>query len=156
MPLISDHFSWAEATITLQRDPKTGLLLPNTPDPQASGALVHTFQQMERVRALLGDRAITVHSAYRSPLVNAAVGGAKTSQHMKGEAVDFHVRGLAFVAVATRIAASPLPYDQLIEEGSWIHISFVSYRRPRRQALIMRVVNGRAAYVPFVPAGAAA
>lgn len=37
---------------------------------------------------------VTVSSGYRGWLVNKAVGGAKGSQHTKGEAVDFSVQGL--------------------------------------------------------------
>ena len=33
-------------------------------------------------------KAITVTSGYRSPKLNAAVGGVKTSQHVLGQAVD--------------------------------------------------------------------
>jgi hypothetical protein len=143
---ISDHFTWAEATTT-----STGL--PNEPDPAASAALAHTFSEMERVRAKLGGRAITVHSAYRSPAVNAAVGGVETSQHRRGEAVDFHVAGLSVPETVKLLAASDLPFDQLIEEAqTWVHISFTSRRAPRRQALTMRIVDGRKQYTPFVAA----
>lgn len=148
MAAISDHFTWEEATVTHQRDPATGLVLPNQPDPEASAQLVHTFQEMERVRALL-DKPIRVQSAYRSPEVNRAVGGAEKSQHTLGEAVDFVVPGLTIREVFQRIRQSSIQYDQLIEEaGSWVHISFVhGGRAARRQGLTMRIENGRARYV---------
>jgi len=145
---ISDHFTWDEATITLQRDPATGLTLPNQPDPDTATRLVHTFQQMEKVRALLG-KPIVVHSAYRSPAVNAAVGGAKQSQHMRGEAVDFHVADLTIRETFEQLRRSDLRFDQLIEEAAtWVHVSF-NYAGPQRhQALTMRIVDGRAHYEP--------
>lgn len=37
---------------------------------------------------------VTVNSGYRDPAKNAAVGGAKQSQHMKGKALDLNVKGL--------------------------------------------------------------
>ncbi len=37
---------------------------------------------------------VSVNSGYRDPSKNAAVGGAKNSQHMKGKALDLNVKGL--------------------------------------------------------------
>ena len=146
---ISEHFTWDEATITTQRDPGTGLLVENDPGPLQRANLEHTFDRMERVRFVCGDRPVVVHSAYRSPLVNKLVGGSPSSQHMRGEAVDFHVMGLSVLEVFDRIKASPLDYDQVIEEArTWVHVSFVQDRKPRGQALRMRVVNGVAKYEP--------
>jgi hypothetical protein len=150
MSNITDHFTWDEATSTHQRDPRTGLMLPNEPGPQVSASLVHTFSELERVRALFG-RPVRVNSAYRSPVVNAAVGGSRQSQHLRGEAVDFVVQGVSVLEAMARLCRSTIPFDQLIEEGSWLHASFVSWRGPRRQALTMRVVDGRAAYRSFNP-----
>jgi len=149
MRLITSNFTWDEATTTTQRDPVSGLLVANEPGPEAREALEFTFERMERVRMLCGDRPLVVHSAYRSPLVNTLVGGSPTSQHMKGEAVDFHVMGLPVTETFERIRESSLDYDQLIEEArTWVHVSFVKGRPPRRQALRMTVVGGKAKYEP--------
>jgi hypothetical protein len=149
MAKISDNFTWREATVTHQRDPETGLVLPNNPPPETAAQLVHTFQDMEKVRAKVGHRPIYIHSAYRSPAVNAAVGGAPNSQHMRGEAVDFSVAGLTVPDAFKLLHGSSINYDQLIEEAAtWIHISFAHSRMARRQALRMRIEHGRARYVP--------
>ena len=68
---------------------------------------------LDPVRELWG-KPIGVNSGYRSPALNAAVGGAAASQHMKGEA-----------------------FDQLIDEnrGHWIHISYRADGKNRRQVL---------------------
>lgn len=82
---LSEHFTLEEFTAS-QTAIRRGL--NNTPTPQMIEKLKRTAQKMEQVRALLG-KPIFINSAYRSPSVNRAIGGAATSQHCKGEAVDF-------------------------------------------------------------------
>jgi hypothetical protein len=92
---------------------------------------------MERVRSLLGGRAIQVTSGYRNPAVNAAVGGSATSDHMSGYSIDFVCPSFGTpydIATAIRSSAIFEDVDQLIHEfGNWVHISFDPTRR--RQAL---------------------
>lgn len=98
---------------------------------------------MEAVRRLLGDQVITVSSGYRSPALNRAVGGARRSAHLTGHAVDFNCYGFgAPRAVCRAVAGSDLAFDQLIEEGTWVHISFDP--RLRRQVLTKRAGGGYA------------
>ena len=69
---------------------------------------------------------------------NAAVGGAAASQHMKGEAADITTGSVADnLRLFERIAASAIPFDQLIDEnrGRWIHISYRADGKNRRQVL---------------------
>ncbi len=54
---------------------------------------------LEKTRTDLGGRVVTLNSAYRCPLHNAAVGGARNSQHLYGTAVDIVVDGVAPKAV---------------------------------------------------------
>ena len=49
---------------------------------------------LDPVRELWG-KPIGVNSGYRSPALNAAVGGAAASQHMKGEAADITTGSVA-------------------------------------------------------------
>ena len=133
---LTPHFSLAEMTTT-----STGL--PNTPGDAERAKLVHVAEMLEAVRAHFG-RPVHVHSGYRSPAVNAAVGGSKTSQHMRAEAADFHVEGVALVDVFDWIRASDLAFGQVICEGrdpanpTWIHLSLGEPYRDRakcRQAM---------------------
>lgn len=77
----------------------------------------------------LGGNAITVNSAYRSPAVNAAVGGVPNSAHQQGNAADITCAGFgAPLAVALAIqrwlTQNKIPFDQLIfEVNSWVHVS---------------------------------
>jgi hypothetical protein len=93
---------------------------------------------LERVRALLG-HPMHVTSGFRSQIVNDAVGGSATSQHRYGLAADFHCPGFGGAKeIVAAIAASDIPFDQLIEEyGEWTHVSFVR-REPRRQVLYFK------------------
>lgn len=127
---LSDHFSLPEMTATQHRG------IDNTAPPRIVETLRATAEHMEKVRALLG-QPIHVNSAYRCPALNTAVGSKPTSAHMRGFAVDFICAGFGSpLKVCQAIAASDLAFDQLIEEGSWVHLSFDP--RMRRQVLTMR------------------
>ena len=140
---LSEHFTLAEFTIS-QTAARKGL--DNTPGPGTIEHLKLTAAKLEKVRALLR-RPIIVNSAYRSPAVNKAIGGVSTSAHCMGYAVDFICPTYGTpLQVAKAIAASDLKFDQLIEEGTWVHISIDP--RMRRQVLTMR--NGK--YTPGLAA----
>jgi hypothetical protein len=62
------------------------------------GEVIH---RLERLRAVCGGRPIIVNSAYRDPIYNRAVNGAKKSQHMLGAAADIVIVGIS----PTRVAA---------------------------------------------------
>jgi zinc D-Ala-D-Ala carboxypeptidase len=134
MTQLSPHFSLAEFT-TSQEAARRGL--DNTPPPAVIEALKLTAQGLEAVRVRLGCAPIIVSSGYRSPVVNAAVGGSKTSQHMTGQAADIICPGFGAPAqVAAALRDSGIAYDQLILEfGRWVHISFAP--KPRHMALII-------------------
>lgn len=132
---LTAHFALEELACTQHRD------IDNTPPPEVVGALRTTAARMEEIRRLLGNRVITVSSGYRCPTLNRAVGGAKTSAHLTGHAVDFNCYGYGTPRdVCTAIAESRVRFDQLIEEGTWIHISFDP--RMRRQVLTKRQGGG--------------
>ncbi|MBC7169233.1 D-Ala-D-Ala carboxypeptidase family metallohydrolase, partial [Phenylobacterium sp.] len=76
-----------------------------------------------------------------APALNAAIGGSTTSAHMRGDAADFICpKGGSPLAICRALAIQDdLPFDQLIEEGTWVHLGFAAEgRRPRRQVLTKR------------------
>ena len=86
---------------------------------------------LEKVRVKY-DKPVIVTSGYRSPELCEAIGSKATSQHTKGEAVDFEVIGVANIQVAYFIQAN-CDFDQLIleyycpddDQKGWVHCSFV-------------------------------
>ncbi|WVR18096.1 endolysin [Burkholderia phage Bm1] len=126
---LTPHFTLEEMT-------KTSTGIDNTPTPGIVATLTHTANQMEGIRSVLGDLPIIVNSGYRSPAVNRAVGGVPTSQHQSGQAVDFVCPKFGTPeAIARKIIASGFVFDQIIMEGTWVHISFVQSGPNRRQPL---------------------
>lgn len=88
---------------------------------------------------------VVVSSGYRSPMLNARIGGSKTSQHCYGQAADFEIPGLPNKQVANWIRDN-LSFDQLILEfydgvnpnSGWIHCSYVNKNRK-----VAMIYNGK-------------
>lgn len=123
--VISDHFSMEEVIFSETAE-RRGI---NNSLPQSLIPVVkNTASNMEDVRNLLG-HPIHVNSWYRCPSLNTAVGSSLTSQHIKGEAVDFICPAFGTpLSICKKIlsASSTIKFDQLILEHSWVHISFCS------------------------------
>ena len=85
--------------------------------------ILRTALFMEKIRAFLGGRSITVHSGYRCPVHNKAVGGEPNSYHMRGMACDFTVAGLSPAQVQEQLerAGSPVLNQGLGRYSSFTH-----------------------------------
>jgi zinc D-Ala-D-Ala carboxypeptidase len=137
---LSEHFPLAEMTFS-QTAVRKGI--GNNPPPQAVVALEKLCENvLEPVRAHFG-KPVRISSGYRSQALNKAVGGSGTSQHCFGEAADIVVPGVDNLRLAKWIEANT-PFDQVIMEGGWVHVSFGP--RNRRQALTAHFSGGRATY----------
>lgn len=108
--------------------------IDNTPDAALLPNLRRLARGLDRIRLLLG-HPLEISSGYRSPALNAAVGGVPGSQHAQGLAADFACAPFGPpIAIARAIVASPIVFDQcILEFGRWVHISFSE--TPRRRAL---------------------
>lgn len=82
-----------------------------------------------------------VNSGYRCPKLNAAVGGAATSQHTKGEAAD--IKAEHPVKLAQLAYDLGLPYDQMIIYPTFVHFSHKLHGEQRRQVLYNKSYKGR-------------
>lgn len=139
---LSPHFSLAELTGS-QVATRQGI--DNTPVPAIIANLTRLAMVLEQVRALVG-APITISSGYRSPTLNKAVGGASNSAHVLGLAADISTNKLAPKALAMLIRQSGILFDQLIYEGTWVHIG-LSAGAPRRQVLTAKFAGGSVSYV---------
>ena len=96
---------------------------------------------LEPVRAKF-DKPIIITSGYRSPELCEAIGSKATSQHTKGEAVDFEIAGVSNLQVALWLTNN-VNFDQCILEfwkegepnSGWVHCSFKEGSN-RKQVLI--------------------
>lgn len=113
--------------------------IDNTPPPEVIEKLRYTAACLQGIRTVLG-KPIVILSGYRSPKLNRAVGGARTSQHQYGEAVDWICPGWGRPTDIVRFLRSiNLRYDQLIDEfppNGWVHTSF-RRDRARMEALVV-------------------
>lgn len=131
---MTPNFTLAEF---IASDTAARLGLSNAPSASHKANLMATALCMEQVRAYTGHKPIRITSGYRSPAVNAAVGGVATSAHAQGWAVDCKHASMSLYEFAKALAGSSLVFDQLIYEvGRTVHISFDP--RLRRQVLTQR------------------
>lgn len=138
---LTEHFSLEELTVSPTAK-KLGL--PNTPTQEHIANMKYVCEKiLEPVRAHFG-KPVQINSSYRSPAVNKAVGGSKTSQHSNGEAVDFEIPGIPNKKLADWVADN-LEFDQVILEfynakdganSGWVHASIKRNGQNRKQRLI--------------------
>ena len=122
----------------------------NDPSIQVCKSLTALIEKvLDPLREAYG-KPIIVTSGYRCEKLNKAVGGAASSQHVKGEAAD--IRSVQDTPEENKklfdlIVKLKLPFDQLINEYNydWVHVSFGA--RHRRQKLKAVKKNGRTTYI---------
>ena len=135
------HFTIEELTRT-----NTGL--NNKPNRDEIAALRDLVENvLDPVREVFG-APIKVSSGFRGAILNAAIGGAKSSQHMKGEAADISCSDNKRLF---EIIRDTVVFDQLIWEfgdknqPAWIHVSYKSQGN-RNQVLRAMKVGGKTIY----------
>jgi hypothetical protein len=98
---------------------------------------------------------IHISSAYRSIELNRAVKGSLTSQHCTGEAIDVDMDGSPSGVTNKMVfdyIKDNLQFDQLIWEfgtkdnPDWVHVSYESTGKQRKQVLKAVRVNGKTTY----------
>jgi len=142
--------------LTLQEATKsntaTRLGIDNTPNQATIETMIVTAEKIfQPLRDALGP--IRVSSFYRSPELNRAIGGSKTSQHCKGEAIDMQGVNVSNAELFEE-ACKLEEFDQIIwefgtlTEPDWVHVSY-SQTQNRKQILRATKIGKRTAYVPY-------
>ena len=107
----------------------TRLKINNTPTPEIIEKLKVVATQVQKVRDHFG-KPLIISSGYRSEKLNSAIGGARNSQHTKGEAIDIQSTNGYTNADIFNYIKNNLDFDQLIweygtrKEPKWVHISY--------------------------------
>lgn len=144
---LSDNFTLAEL-VASQTAHRFGI--DNTPpDDVVENLRALCVNVLQPLRERLG-APIVISSGYRCPALNEKIGGARASQHTRGQAADIIVTGRSPVEVAGYIAESDLPFDQVIYEGTWTHVSYSAERRG--SILTAKFSGGRASYLEGIVA----
>jgi len=101
-------------------------------------------------------KPIPISSGYRSAALNKAIGGAASSQHCTGEAIDIDMDGTAITnAQVFNYIKDNLNFDQLIWEfgttsnPDWVHVSYESTGKQRKQVLKAVKSGGKTSYAPY-------
>ena len=147
---LSEHFSLAELCKT-----RTGI--ENVPNEAQVENLKRLCRWLERLRRRWNERyadignggmeePLIINSGYRSAAVNKAVGGAPTSNHLKGCAVDIRVAGLEqllrYAVILLDISdESGEDFDELLLERNkagryWLHFAVRPSENRRRVRII--------------------
>jgi len=103
---------------------------------------------LQPLRDALGS-PVNLNSGYRCPSLNRAIGGAKNSQHMSGQAADIVDFTHGNEYLFKKIKELNLPFDQMIDEFGfrWVHVSYDPTRNRRQILQAQKDANGKTIYV---------
>lgn len=148
---LTDHFTLEELTRT---DRPEFAEMNKQVTPEQLEKLTQVARLLEHCRYVLGTPLI-VHSGYRCPALNKAVGSTDRSQHLLCEAADFTPAkmdlGDAFRKLMVDILDAGANVGQLIYERQdrsygkteWLHVSLgTPYRSQERSKQILSMTNG--------------
>jgi zinc D-Ala-D-Ala carboxypeptidase len=150
---ISEHLDLSELT---RSDSAKRNGISNTPTAEH----IENFKKLaenvfEKVRNHFG-KPIRISSGYRSKELNDKIGGSATSQHSTGEAIDIDMDGTDITNKQVfDFIKNNLIFDQLIWEfgtkdnPDWVHVSYESTGKQRKQVLRATKVNGVTKYSAY-------
>ena len=150
MKKISEHITYAEGihSSTAKREG-----IDNTPNQTQLDCMKAIAENVfEPLRKWCGG-PIKVNSFFRSVVLNEEIGGAASSQHCKGQAIDIDdVYGCKTNAEMYNWIKANLNFDQMIWEfgtdmqPNWVHISYVSQKENRNKCLKAYKENRKTKY----------
>lgn len=141
MEKFSNNFTYEEL---IKSPTAKRLKINNTPNGQQYKQLKKlAIDILQPIRDKYG-KPLVVTSGFRCEKLNKAVGGAKTSQHCKGEAADIHTvsdtiedNKKLFNLILDMIKNGELIVGQLIDEYNynWVHVSLPRVGKQNNQIL---------------------
>ena len=148
--MISKHISYKEGVYSITAIRRG---IDNTPDEeQLVNMELIALKIFEPLREWV-EGPIRVNSFFRSEKLNKAIGGSKSSQHCKGQAIDIDDTSCHKTnAEMFRFINDELEFDQMIWEfgdddnPNWIHVSYVSEFDNRNRCLKAYKENGKTKY----------
>ncbi len=122
--------------------------IDNEPSPSVIEELTKLCVEIMQPIRNYFERAVIISSGYRCLELNTLIGGSKTSQHMKGQAADFHINTISTATIVDACIKLSLPYHQLINEfGRWVHISKCHQgSEPGKQVMTAVKQDGKTVY----------
>ncbi len=123
------HFSRRELTNT-----STGL--DNEPHGHSLSCLASLSHILENIRAVV-NKPLYINSAFRSEAVNNAVGGVRTSFHIRGCAADISIRNLSADDLI-KLESAIMSYKpaEFIKYDTFYHVAFDISRLGTRSGTI--------------------
>ena len=142
MKKISDNISYKEATYS---HTAKSFGISNKPEKEHLEAMkVIAEKVFEPLREWV-DGPIKVNSFFRSEELNSKIGGALSSSHKSGQAIDITTLGKKTNKEMFDYIIENLDFDQVISEypnldgePKWIHVSYKNKKDNRKQALEIR------------------
>lgn len=123
---ISEHFKLSELLQTSQGDRYQDANYSSFRFQHAKN-LIRLSLVLEALRRFLGDTALVINSGFRSPLLNARVGGAPKSYHLYGCAADIRIVPTERVLNYLNSLKSLGILAEVIAHDTYIHISIPAY-----------------------------
>lgn len=115
------------APVAPQTGPKLGFKLTKVPTTVTTRPGIEVNQQiLPQTLSIAKTFGVKVNSGYRSPAHNAAVGGAKDSDHLTGDAVDFTGTPAQMETLHAWAVQQGFPYVEPMDQAkNHVHISFL-------------------------------
>ena len=139
---LTENFSLAELTRSSTAD---RLGIDNTPsDEQIRNLRAVCEHVLQPIRDSF-KKPVNVSSGLRVLELNRAIGSSDTSQHVKGQAVDFEIWGVSNHTLAKWVVDN-LVFDQLILEfyvkgvpnSGWVHCSYTTEENRKKVGTILK------------------
>jgi hypothetical protein len=151
MTQLTKNFSLHELT---KSEAALRLGLENEPDEQQLAALKLLAEKVLQPVRDHYNKGVKVNSGLRVLLVNRAIGSKDTSDHVKGQAGDIEIPGVANADLAQWVKDN-LEFTQLILEfytpgipdSGWVHVSY-DPKNLKKQVMTATKQGGKTVYLP--------